>query len=167
MTTILLMSGGLGVGGIHLIAERLLNINSDFQILALAGKNKVLLEELKKLERSFHGKLKSAGFTTTIEINMAASDLAISKPGGLTTSECLAMGLPMIVISPIPGQEERNADYLLENGIALKAHNAAVLEFKLAALLKNPLKLCEMRKAATSIGRPNAAMDILEIVLNR
>jgi processive 1,2-diacylglycerol beta-glucosyltransferase len=165
--TILLMSGGLGVGGIHLAAERLLNINSDFQIIALAGKNKELLEELKKLEKLFPGKLKPTGFTSTIEINMAASDLAISKPGGLTTAECLAMGLPMIVISPIPGQEERNADYLLENGIALKAHNAAVLEFKLAALLKNPLKLCEMRKAAASIGRPNAAMDILEIVLNR
>ena len=164
--TILLMSGGLGVGGIHLIAERLLNISSDFQILALAGKNKGLLEELKKLERAFPGKLKPTGFTTTIEINMAASDLAISKPGGLTTSECLAMGLPMIVISPIPGQEERNADYLLENGAALKAHNAAVLEFKLIELLKNPAKLCEMRKAATSIGRPDAAMDILKIALN-
>jgi processive 1,2-diacylglycerol beta-glucosyltransferase len=165
-TTILLMSGGLGVGGIHLIAERLLNISSDFQILALAGKNRELLEELKKLERAFPGKLKPSGFTTTIEINMAASDLAISKPGGLTTSECLAMGLPMIVISPIPGQEERNADYLLENGAALKAHNAAVLEFKLAELLKNPAKLCEMRKAAARLGRPDAAMDILKIVLN-
>ncbi len=164
--TILLMSGGLGVGGTHLIAERLLNISSDFQILALAGKNKGLLEELKKLERAFPGKLKPTGFTTTIEINMAASDLAISKPGGLTTSECLAMGLPMIVISPIPGQEERNADHLLENGAALKAHNAAVLEFKLIELLKNPAKLCEMRKAATCIGRPDAAMDILKIALN-
>lgn len=165
-TTILLMSGGLGVGGIHLIAEKLLNISSDFQIMALAGKNKSLLEELMKLERAFPGKLKPAGFTTTIEINMAASDLAISKPGGLTTSECLAMGLPMIVISPIPGQEERNADYLLENGAALKAHNAAVLEFKLAELLKNPAKLCEMRKAAVRIGKPDAAMEILKIVLN-
>ncbi|MFA6294522.1 MAG: glycosyltransferase [Victivallales bacterium] len=167
MTTILLMSGGLGVGGTHLIAERLLNICSDFQIMALAGKNKALLEELKKLERAFPGKLKPAGFTSTIEVNMAASDLAISKPGGLTTSECLAMGLPMIVISPIPGQEERNADYLLENGAALKAHNAAVLEFKLAELLKNPAKLCEMRKSAIRIGRPDAAMEILEIVLDR
>jgi len=167
MTTILLMSGGLGVGGTHLIAERLLNISSDFQILALAGKNKVLLEELKKLERAFPGKLIPTGFTATIEINMAASDLAISKPGGLTTSECLAMGLPMIVISPIPGQEERNADYLLENGVALKAHNAAVLEFKLAELLKNPEKLCEMRRAAVRIARPDAAMEILRIVLNQ
>jgi UDP-N-acetylglucosamine:LPS N-acetylglucosamine transferase len=59
----------------------------------------------------------------------------ISKPGGLTTSECLALGLPMIVVSPIPGQEERNADYLLENGAALKAHDAAGLEFRVQELL--------------------------------
>jgi processive 1,2-diacylglycerol beta-glucosyltransferase len=165
MPTIILMSGGLGVGGTHLIAERLLNISSDLQIMALAGKNKGLLDELRKLEKAFPGKLKPTGFTTTIEINMAASDLAISKPGGLTSSECLAMGLPMIVISPIPGQEERNADYLLENGAALKAHNTAVLEFKLAELLKNPAKLCEMRKAATGIARPNAAINILRRAL--
>ena len=63
---------------------------------------------------------------------MAAADLAITKPGGLTTSECLAMGLPMIVISPIPGQEERNADFLLEDGAALKAIDAAALEYKVA-----------------------------------
>ncbi|MFZ2654352.1 MAG: glycosyltransferase [Victivallales bacterium] len=165
-TTIILMSGGMGVGGIHLIAEKLLKIDCDFQMFALAGKNKALLEDLKKLEKSFPGKIKPTGFTTTIEKNMAASDLAISKPGGLTTSECLAMGLPMIVISPIPGQEERNADYLLENGAAVKAHNAAVLEFKLAELLKNPGRLGEMGRSAARIGKPHAAMDILKIVFN-
>lgn len=165
-TTVLLMSGGLGVGGIHLIAEKLLNINGDFQIFALAGKNKELLDDLKKLQKSYPGKITPMGFTTTIEKNMASSDLAISKPGGLTTSECLAMGLPMIVISPIPGQEERNADYLLENGAAVKAHNTAVLEFKLAELLKNPSRICEMRKSATKLGKPDAAADILKIVLN-
>ncbi|HBC88243.1 MAG TPA: galactosyldiacylglycerol synthase [Lentisphaeria bacterium] len=163
-TTILLMSGGLGVGGIHLIADKLLKIDSNFQMFALAGKNKELLDELNKMAESFPGKLFPTGFTTTIEKNMAASDLAISKPGGLTTSECLAMGLPMIVISPIPGQEERNCDHLLENGAAVKAHNAAVLEFKLRQLLENPARICEMRKAALKIGRPHAAMDILKIV---
>jgi len=96
---------------------------------------------------------------------MAASDIAVTKPGGLTSSECLAMGLPMIVISPIPGQEERNADYLLENGAALKAHDAAVLEFKLRGLLGTPSKMCEMRNAALKFGRPHAAAEILKIVL--
>jgi len=100
------------------------------QVIALAGKNKKLLRTLDKLAEKFPGKLFPMGFTRTIERVMAASDLAISKPGGLTTSECLAMGLPMVVISPIPGQEERNADYLLENGAALKAHDAAGLEFR-------------------------------------
>lgn len=164
-TTILLMSGGLGVGGINPIAERLLKIDYDFQLFALAGKNEGLLEDLKELEKKYPGKLKPMGFTTTIEKNMASSDLAVTKPGGLTASECLAMGLPMILISPIPGQEERNADYLMENGAAVKAHDAAALEFKLKELLKNPSAICEMSKAAQRISRPNAAADILNIVL--
>lgn len=163
-TTILLMSGGLGVGGISLIAERLLGIEQDFQVFALAGKNAHLLQELKELEKKFPGKLKAMGFTTTIEKNMAASDLAVSKPGGLTSSECIAVGLPMIVISPIPGQEERNADYLLESGAALKAHDASVLEFKVMELLKNPSKIKEMRAAAIRIGKPCAATEILNRV---
>jgi len=160
------MSGGLGVGGIHLVAERLLRIDRDFQMFALAGKNKDLLEELNKMAKSFPGKLIPTGFTTTIEKNMAASDIAISKPGGLTSSECIAMGLPMIVISPIPGQEERNCDHLLESGAAVKAHNAAVLEFKLRKLLEDPAKVCEMRRNASKIGRPHAAIEILKEVLS-
>lgn len=165
--TILLMSGGLGVGGIELVAERLLHIGGDFQILALAGKNRKLLDCLQNIAGNFPGRLFPAGFTTTIEKYMAASDLAISKPGGLTSSECLAMGLPMITISPIPGQEERNADYLLENGAALKAHDVATLEFKLKKLIDNPPKLCEMRNAALQISHPGAASEILEMVVNQ
>ena len=97
------------------------------------------------------------GFTTTIERPMSASDLAITKPGGLTTSECLAMGLPMIAVSPIPGQEERNADFLLENGAGFKAHDAVGVEFKVRQLLKNPKTLQQMSKNALRLGKPKAA----------
>ncbi len=164
-TTVLLMSGGLGVGGVGQIAERLVSMEGDFQILALAGKNKELLDALRKMSEMHKGKIFPTGFTTTIERHMAASDIAVTKPGGLTSSECLAMGMPMIVISPIPGQEERNADYLLENGAALKAHDAAVLEFKLRGLFETPSKMCEMRNAALKLGCPHAAAEILKIVL--
>ena len=164
-TTLLMMSGGLGVGGTHELAERLLELKMNCQVIALAGKNKKLLKTLDKLAEKFPGKLFPMGFTRTIERVMAASDLAISKPGGLTTSECLAMGLPMVVISPIPGQEERNADYLLENGAALKAHDAAGLEFRVKRLLENPKQLDLMRRNARDIGRPEAAEKVLKTVI--
>jgi processive 1,2-diacylglycerol beta-glucosyltransferase len=166
-TTLLLMSGGLGVGDIASLAERLLAMDADIQIVALAGKNAVLLENLNKLAANHPGKLFPLGFTTTIERVMAAADVAVTKPGGLTSSECLAMGLPMIVVSPIPGQEERNADYLMENGAAVKAQDTVGVEFKVRKLLEDPKRLAAMSRAAKKIGRPDAAEKVLEVVLKR
>ena len=165
--TFLLMSGGAGLGGIDALAERLLHLPGDFQMIALAGKNEALLKSLNKLAASYPRRLFPFGFTMTIERLMAASDLAITKPGGLTTSECLAMNLPMIVVSPIPGQEERNADYLLEHGVALKAYDVAGLEYRVKCLLEHPQRLEDMRRRMQQIGKPHAAHDILRIVLER
>ena len=162
--TILMMSGGYGVGGIDLLAERLLKIDGDFQIVALAGKNEDLLESLKKLQERYPGKLFPMGFTRTIERLMAVADFAITKPGGLTTSECLAMGLPMVIVSPIPGQEERNADYLLENGVALKAYDGAGLEFRIRLLLADSERVKQMSERARRLGKPDAAQRVLEKV---
>ncbi len=164
-TTLLMMSGGAGVGGIETLAERLLLLEGDFQVVALAGKNERLLDELRLLAARYPGRLFPMGFTRVIERIMAASDLAITKPGGLTTSECLAVGLPMIVVSPIPGQEERNADFLLENGAALKACDGGALAWRVAALLLDPARLAAMRANALQLGRPDAARDVLATVL--
>jgi processive 1,2-diacylglycerol beta-glucosyltransferase len=163
--TLLLMSGGAGVGGIHRLAQRLLGIEHDFQLIALAGKNAKLLSELQKVSSNHPGRMIPVGYTTTIEQVMAVGDLAITKSGGLTTSECLAVGLPMVVFPPIPGQEERNADFLLEHGAALKAHDEAGLEFRIKSLLRDPLKLNTMRRNALALAKPNAAEDVLNIVL--
>ncbi len=163
--TVILMSGGLGIGSIDSMAEHLLKMKEDFQLIALAGKNEHLLAELKRIAGRHSKKLVPMGFTRTIERPMCASDLAVSKPGGLTTSECLAMGLPMIAISPIPGQEERNADYLMENGAGMKAHDEISVEFKIRQLMQNPKKLQQMKKNALSIARPDAAEKVLQTVL--
>jgi processive 1,2-diacylglycerol beta-glucosyltransferase len=163
--TLLMMSGGYGIGSLELLAERLLGIDMDFQIIALAGKNQDLLARLRDLAGRFPGRLFPIGFTTTIERVMAAADLAITKPGGLTTSECLAMGLPMIVVSPIPGQEERNADFLLENGAALKAYDGAGLVFRAEMLLRQRERVGQMRRRAAALGRPDAARQVLDIVM--
>jgi processive 1,2-diacylglycerol beta-glucosyltransferase len=96
---------------------------------------------------------------------MAAADLMVGKAGGLTTSEALARALPMALIEPIPGQQERNADHLLEAGAAIRCNNLPAATWKIAALLDDPPRLARMRAAAKSLGRPGAAAVIAEDVL--
>jgi processive 1,2-diacylglycerol beta-glucosyltransferase len=162
--TILMMSGGVGIGGIEILAEMLLTLNYDFQIVALAGRNEQLLTHLNEIAAKHPGRLFPLGFTSVVERVMAASDLAITKPGGLTTSECLAIGLPLIVISPIPGQEERNADFLLENGAALKACDGGALNYRVSMLLNEPARLDELKKNTKRLGKPDAARTILDTI---
>jgi len=164
-TTLLLMSGGHGVGAIDVIAKRILEIDADFQLLALAGRNAELLGRLHALASLHPGRLFPFGFTNTIERLMSCADIAIGKPGGLTTSECLAKGLPLLVVSPIPGQEERNADYVLEHGAAMKAHDVAGIEYRLRRLAADPGRLIGMKAAASRLGRPRAADAVLDHVL--
>jgi processive 1,2-diacylglycerol beta-glucosyltransferase len=163
--TLLLMSGGAGIAGIEVLAERLLRMEADIQVIALAGRNAALLAQLRDLAARHPGRLFPMGFTRTVEQVMACADLAITKSGGLTTSECLAMGLPMIVVSPIPGQEERNADFLLENGAALIAADASAMVFRVKRLLAEPERLDALRANARKLGRPDAARQVLETVL--
>jgi processive 1,2-diacylglycerol beta-glucosyltransferase len=147
------------------VAARLLKLLGSFQIVACAGRSGQLLRKLEDLSRSgpanaIGKRLVAQGFTTRIERIMAAADIAVTKPGGLTTSECLAMGLPMLVNSPIPGQEDRNCDYLLENGAAWKAHDTETLAFKLERFLRDPAAKKRLAAAAKTLGRPNAAFDV-------
>jgi processive 1,2-diacylglycerol beta-glucosyltransferase len=164
ITTLLVMAGGAGVGGVETLVERLAAIDRKFQIVALAGKNEKLLATLNTVAQKYPGKVFPMGFTRTIERLMKSADIAVTKPGGLTTSECLAMGLPMIVVAPIPGQEERNSDYLLESGVALKANDADALEYKLIRLLSAPEKLADMRKRMIDIAKPDAAARVLSVI---
>ncbi len=164
-TTFLLMGGGAGLGSLDSVAARLLRLVGDFQLIVLAGKNADALAKLQTLASSHPTRLVAQGFTNHVERLMACADLIITKPGGLTTSECLAMGLPIIVNAPIPGQEERNADFLLEQGVALKACDEEALEYRISFLLDNPAKLADMCAKAKTIGRPFAARDVLLHVL--
>ena len=164
-TTIMLMGGGAGLGSLDDVAERLLALNGDFQLIVLAGKNAAALNALQAIAKRYPGRLLPQGFTDKVERLMACADLVITKPGGLTSSECLAMGLPMIVNSPIPGQEERNADYLLEQGVALKAFDPVTLEYRVGLLIGRPDKLADMHAKARALGRPDAAKRVIETVM--
>lgn len=159
--TLLLMGGGAGLGSLDLIGERLLELDEDVQLIVMAGRNAEMLAALQTLAARHPARLRPQGFTDRVERLMACSDLVVTKPGGLSTSECLAMGLPMILNAPIPGQEERNADYLLEQGVALKACDGVTLEYRVQLLLSQPQMLSTMRTRALALGRPRAAADVL------
>ena len=162
--TVLMMAGGAGVGSLDELAEKLLRVPAATQLVALAGRNADLLKRLQALAKKHPGRVFPLGFTTTVERVMSAADLVVTKPGGLSVSECLAKKRPMLLVSPIPGQEERNADYLLESGAAIKAVDGATLMFKVGELLANPARLESMSAAAARIGRPNAATDVVALI---
>ncbi|MDR2852111.1 MAG: galactosyldiacylglycerol synthase [Burkholderiaceae bacterium] len=163
--TLLLMGGGAGVGRLDLLAARLLAMPVDFQLIVLAGRNQTMLNALQNLARQHPGRLLAQGYTEQVERFMACADLIITKPGGLTTAECLAIGLPMIVYSPVPEQEERNADFLLEQGAALKAIDSDAVAFRVAELLQAPERLAAMRRKSAALGRPQAGRFVLDRVL--
>jgi processive 1,2-diacylglycerol beta-glucosyltransferase len=171
LPTVLILSGGMGVGDPDAIAARVLELPFRFQVVACAGRNAELLAKLRKIAAKVPAdsgrKLFPQGYTEGIERVMAAADIAITKPGGLTTSECLAMGLPMLINSPIPGQEDRNCDFLLENGAAWKARDIESLAWKLGKLLAEPAARRRLALAAEGLGRPLAAASIAREVLGR
>jgi processive 1,2-diacylglycerol beta-glucosyltransferase len=168
-TVIITSTGGFGVGKIDALMTALLRLRHPAQIVAICGRNeelKVQLERLAKRQRSdANVALKVVGYTTAMDEYMAAADLVVGKPGGLTTSEALARGLVFVIVSPIPGQEERNADHLLEEGAAMRCNNLPVLAYKIDRLLDDPARLDAMRANVKRLARPRAAHDIVARLL--
>ena len=160
---LILSLGGFGVGRIDGLLDSLRSIRQPVQILAMCGRNEELKKQLEKETKSADGaRIMPVGYTKEMNEYMTAADLIVGKPGGLTTCEALAKGLVFVVVNPIPGQEERNADHLLENGAAIRSNNPATLGYKIEQLLKNPKKLEKMRRNAQALARPRAAFDIAE-----
>jgi processive 1,2-diacylglycerol beta-glucosyltransferase len=162
---ILQLAGGFGVGPVEQIYAGLLSIDRPLEIVVVAGKNTAAKTKLEKIAVPKHHRAKVIGFTTDIDELMTVADLVVSKPGGLTTSEVLAKGAAMAIVNPIPGQESRNSDYLLENGAAIKINNLATMPFKLGLLLKDDTALARLKANAKKLGRPNAAFDVAKIAL--
>ena len=164
-TTVLLAAGGEGMVGLTPAVALLADLREDMQLLAVAGRNEGLRKGLESAAESRRGKVAAYGFVNNMHELMAASDVIITKSGGLTVSECLAMALPMVVLKPIPGQEERNSDYLLENGVAIRANSPAHLVFKVRMLLERGDLVARMSEAARRIARPRAAYDVAREVV--
>ncbi|MGZ5056028.1 MAG: MGDG synthase family glycosyltransferase, partial [Methylobacter sp.] len=162
---LLLSAGALGIGHTEYMVERMLNLNSDAQTVVICGRNDVLKRRILQLVDNRTAKFKVLGYTNEMHKLMKMADIFIGKPGGITTSEAIASGLPMCIVSPIPGQEERNSDHLLEEGIAVKCNDLTTLPFKLERLLEDPGKLARMKTNALRFAKPTASATIVDTLL--
>ncbi len=166
--TILVSAGGFGVGPVEHLITSLADLRHKAQIIVICGRNEELKKRAERAARasSAHSvDFRIMGFTTEMDELMAASDILLGKPGGLTTSEALASGLVFVIVNPIPGQEERNADHLLEEGAAIRCNNLPVLAYKIDRLLDDESRFEEMRKNVERMARPRAAFEIVETLV--
>jgi processive 1,2-diacylglycerol beta-glucosyltransferase len=163
--TVLIMGGGFGWGPLEGMLEVVLELPPSVQALVIAGRNERLQARLSELARGHEGRIKVHGFSDQVDLFMAASSLLVGKSGGLTSSEAMARGLPLVVYRPIPGQEERNCDYLQESGAAVRVHDLDELHYRLHHFVANPAHLARMEERARAIGRPRAAFDVARKVL--
>jgi len=162
---VLVMGGGQGYGPIKDIVSELDSLSLDFQTIIVTGINGRLFRWLNSRRRKFNKKFVPLQFVENVNELMEVSNLIITKPGGLTTAEALAKGLPMIIISPIPGQEAKNAQFLVEAGAAEKVDDISKVGEKVRDLLSNPSRLKEMKDVAFSQGHPNSAMELARLIL--
>ncbi|MEN6495220.1 MAG: glycosyltransferase [Thermoguttaceae bacterium] len=163
---VLQLAGGFGVGPVEQLFASLLALDVPLELVVVAGRNEELKARLEKIVPPAQHRVKVLGFTTQMDELMAVADLVVSKPGGLTTSETLARGAAMVVVNPIPGQESRNSDYLLENGAAVKINNLATLPYKLTQLLRDPQRLAGLKANARRLGKPQAAFTVARMALD-
>jgi processive 1,2-diacylglycerol beta-glucosyltransferase len=163
---LLVSAGALGVGPADHVVRVLNSMKTPAQIAVICGRKEEtktrVEDQLKKRPPPPHLTYQVMGYTDEMAAWMGASDLLIGKPGGLTTAEALTRGLPMVVFSPIPGQEERNSDHLLEKGVAIKCNEVTTMAYKIDQLLQDPGRLRRMGEAARALARPHAARTIVE-----
>lgn len=163
-TTVLLMSGSMGYGNIARTLEKVDKVDADFQILVVCGNNKSAKRRVDSIKT--RKPVYSYGFVHNVDVMMDAADCIITKPGGLTTSEALAKNLPMIMINPIPGQEERNVEFLLNNGLAISTSKTFPVDEALYQLFMYPQKLQNMISNIRLVGKPNATKDLTDFILS-
>ena len=159
--TLLFSAGAYGVSPAEYVVTRLQQMNHRIQTVVICGNNAELQARVQGLVGEGNPDFKILGYTRRMHDLMKAADLFLGKPGGLTTAEALACGLPMAILSPIPGQEERNSDHLLEEGVAIKCNEMTTIAYKLDCLLADAPRLETMRRNALRLGRPHAAATIV------
>jgi processive 1,2-diacylglycerol beta-glucosyltransferase len=157
---VLLLAGGHAAGPVEEPFRALLDTEVPLEVVAVTGHNARARERLLALPAPGRHRVHVLGYTDQMDELLAAADLVVTKPGGLTVSEALARGAALLLINPIPGQEERNSDFLLEEGAAVKVNHMPTLAFKVTDLLRDPGRLGRLRANARRLARPRAAFDV-------
>ena len=169
LPAILVSAGGFGAGNGARMIDSLMASGLRAQVIAVCGKSAALKNTIEKaIARRSAGTLpvvQVVGFTDQMDELMSAADMMIGKPGGLTTSESLIKSLAWVVVNPIPGQEERNAIYLLEQGAGVWCDNLHTLAYKVRSILEEPGRLQRMQANAWRLARPDAGGVITDVVL--
>ncbi|MFA5145792.1 MAG: glycosyltransferase [Candidatus Omnitrophota bacterium] len=162
---ILIMGGTQGLGPIRELVKNLDRSSLDIQAIVAAGTNKKLYRRLKRWEGGLKKKVIILPFATNVDELMEISDIIVTKPGGITTAEALAKGLPMLIVNPLPGQEAMNTKYLLRNGVALKSETSSEAIVLLEELYYNRGILNRMREKARRLSKPASSIDTARLIL--
>ncbi len=163
--TILIMGGSMGFGNMIKTLKNVDNLDLPFQMIVVCGNNEKLYNRINK--RKFRHKIYPYGFVSNVDELMDAADCVITKPGGLTTSEALAKELPMILSKPIPGQEDRNSEFLLNFGCAMKISKTLTAEELVYQFFQNPKRRQAMLENISLIKKPNAVKELYDFIMEK
>lgn len=162
ITTVLVMMGSMGFGDMSKFLESVVDSDADFQVLCVCGNNKKAKKQidLKQWSKPVY----NYGFVTNVDVLMDAADVLITKPGGLTTSEALAKGLPCIITNPIPGQEDRNMEFLVNAGAAIQVSKSYGVDEALYQIFHSEWRLDALNTSVSHIGKPHSAENLYKFI---
>ena len=164
LPTILMMAGSFGVNNVFDVYKNIVDIELDFQIILVTGRNQKLYNHFEDVIGESTKKTKLIYFTNEINKFMQASDIIITKPGGLTVTEALACNIPMAVFDAIPGQEEENAEFLIKHNMAVRIKDGDSCRNAIVELLKDGNKLENMKEACKSFDKNDSTKNIFLLI---
>lgn len=163
--TVLVMGGGLGLGEIYNIVSDLDKRLQNAQIIAVAGRNARLEQKLKSM--STKNKLVVFGFINDVHELMDVADCIITKPGGVTTAEIISKQKPLVIFSPLPGQEYENAEFLLNSGIAVATSEVKKIPVLINQILNFDVRMKSIHDITGYLKKPNAASDTVKFIMDK
>jgi processive 1,2-diacylglycerol beta-glucosyltransferase len=162
---LLISAGASGGPYATAVVRQTLHMRTPVTVTVVCGRNAELKHQIEQIVAPAGDRYRVLGFTAEMPQLLRDADLFVGKPGGLSASECMAAGLPMVLVNPIPGQEVRNGDYLMEQGAAIRCNTPLTIGWKIDQLLSEPGRLQRMQAAAHRIGRPAAAEQVVSSLL--